>query len=282
MRDSTQKRHDSEPEYWAAMLRKCVHILDKGLQRPDFEPGHSKQWYEAASVALDELGNRHNSDPSVAWAKEKIAEYERRQINPVPPKSIETKYVSEEDCNTLIRMIQGRRSVRNYANRPVEIDKLKIIIEAVNWSPTSCNRQPAKVFIATEAELVKQCAKTCAGATCFSGDSACFISFCADMRVYNLPEEFLLPNLDIGLGIQNCLLVAHALGISMTLLSWAQHTHEDDKNLRTLLGIPAHYRIVVNALMGYPSEFPASPARKSLEATLKFISDSEFKERGAS
>jgi nitroreductase len=276
-----QTCNDSDPEYLIAMLRKCVHILDKGLQRPDFEPGHSKQWHEAASLVLDKLGNQNDSNPSIIWAKEKIAEYERRQFNPALPKSAETKYISKDDYNTLVRLIHGRRSVRHYTNRPIEIDKLNIIVDAINWSPTSCNRQPAKVFIATEPELVKQCAKTCAGATCFSGDGAYFISFCADMRVYNLPEEFLLPNLDIGLGIQNCLLLAYALGLSMTLLSWAQHTHEEDKNLRTILDIPAYYRIVVNALIGYPTHLGESPARKTLASTAVYVKNSKWKKENS-
>jgi glycosyltransferase involved in cell wall biosynthesis len=271
MLDSVQTRHNNAPEYLTAMLRKYVHILDKGLDRPDFEPGHSKQWYKAAAAALDELGNNYDSDPSVTWAKEKVLEYEQRQINPARPESREQKRVSEEDYHTLIRMIKERRSVRDYATRPIEIDKLKIIIEALNWSPTSCNRQPAKAFIANEPELVRQCAQTCAGATCFSGEGACFISFCADMRVYNLPDEYLIPDLDLGLGIQNCLLVAHALGLSMTLLSWAQHTREDDAKLRNLLGIPSHYRIVVNSLSGYPAHVAETPPRKTLESTAVFV-----------
>lgn len=267
MIEHMQVTAESDPEYWASMLRKYVHILDKGLNRPDFELGHSRQCYEAAINAFGKIRPPYDSDPSVMWARKKVAEYEQRQINPVSPGVSEIKPNSEDDYNTLMRLIRGRRSVRTYAARAVEIDKLKTIVEAVNWSPSSCNRQPAKVFIAANPSLAVECAKTCAGATCFSGE-ACFVSFCADMRVYNLPEEFLLPNLDIGLGIQNCLLVAHTLGISMTLLSWSQHTHEEDGKLRLLLGIPPHCRVIVNALSGYPALEAEPPARKGLEQTL--------------
>ena len=53
--DEQQKAAQTDPEYWAAMLRKYAHILDKGLQRADFEPGHSKQWHDAAAQALSRL-----------------------------------------------------------------------------------------------------------------------------------------------------------------------------------------------------------------------------------
>lgn len=270
--DKVHTNHNSETDYFLAMLRKYVHILDKSLHRPDFEPGHSKQWYEASTNALSELNKRNVIDQTVIWAKEKIAEYERRQINNIKPQAVETSNYFKEDLNTLMRIIQGRRSIRNFTNQPIETDKLKIIIEAVNWSPTSCNRQPAKVFVAKDRELIQQCSSTCAGATCFNGDAACFIAFCADMRGYNMPEEFLLPDLDIGLGIQNCLLVAHTIGISVTLLTWAQHSIDDDKKLRSLLNIPSYYRIIVNALMGYPTDMPTTPARKSIYDTLNLVS----------
>jgi nitroreductase len=267
--DSIPNEEMKDSEYWEVILRKSVHILDKGLCRQDFEPGHSAQWYETAKIALGKIGYPPELDPSVEWASSKIKEYEVRQTNPtISEQSFTANVVSEDDYHALLKVIQGRRSIRNFSNQPVESKKLNTIINVINWSPSSCNRQPAKVFIAEEAELVRQCAKTCAGATCFSGDGACFIAFCADLRPYNLPEEFLLPDLDLGLGIQNCLLVAHALGISMTLLSWAQHTSEDDQLLRKLLKIPTHYRIVINCLAGYPSQWTDVPARKSLDATL--------------
>lgn len=108
---------------------------------------------------------------------------------------------------------------------------------------------------------------TCAGATCFSGMASAFFCFCADVRVYEMPHEVMLPYVDIGLGVQNCALAAHCLGVSLTMLTWAQHASEDDLKLRRLLQIPDYCLIVVNAVGGYPDGGTEVPARKRFEAT---------------
>ena len=82
-----------------------------------------------------------------------------------------------------------------------------------------------------------------------------------------MPNEILLPIIDVSLGIQNCCLIAHCLGLSLTLLSWAQHTEEDDKNLRNFLGIPEYYQIIVNGALGYPEHNVPIPYRKLLKTT---------------
>jgi len=74
-----------------------------------------------------------------------------------------------------MRIIKERRSIRNFTAQPVEIEKINRFLEAINWAPSSCNRQPAKVFITTKPELVEQCASTCAGATCFTGGAGFMI-----------------------------------------------------------------------------------------------------------
>jgi len=271
--DVNQHVLNKDPEYLRAMLRKYGHIIDKALERPDFEPGHSKQWYDAAKTTLNLLEKNDAEEPTITWVKEKIHEYEKRQSQPFRPEKYGCISSDEEDYNTLIRIVKERRSIRNFTNQPVEIEKIRRIMEAINWAPSSCNRQPVKVFITTESALVKQCASTCAGATCFTG-GACFMSFCADMRVYNLPEEYHLPDIDTGLGIQNGLLIAHTLGLSITLLSWAQHTNADDIKLRALLGISRHYKIIVNGLLGYPVSSKSAPARVKLEDTLVCVEHS--------
>lgn len=275
--DMAQNGRNKDPEYLMAMLRKYAHIIDKALERPDYEPGHSRQWYDAAKTTLNLLEKNYASDPTITWVKEKIQEYEKRQRHPKHTEKYGHIYSAEEDYHTLMRIIKERRSIRNFTDQPVEIEKINRIMEAINWAPSSCNRQPAKVFITTKPALVEQCASTCAGATCFSG-GACFISFCADMRVYNLPEEYHLPDIDIGLGIQNSLLIAHALGLSITLLSWAQHTDADDINLRAILGIPKHYKIIVNALLGYPASSSAAPVRKKIDDTLVLVEHAKNKD----
>jgi nitroreductase len=257
-----------DDEYWAAVLRKYAHILDKGLQRCDWEPGHSSSIYQLARDALSHIHSPEiQSDPSVAWARERIAEYEELQT--CRPESVEPLACSVTTCGyeTLLDAIQTRRSLRSYTDQQVPEELLQRVVEVITWAPGSCNRQTVKVFAARRHSLVQACLATCQGATGFGETVPCFLSFCADLRAYELPQELYLPTLDTALGIQNCCLVAHSLGLGITLLSWAQHSAEEERELRRRLEIPSYYQIVVNGVLGYPAQGAPCPRRKSGERT---------------
>jgi hypothetical protein len=82
------------------------------------------------------------------------------------------------------------------------------------------------------------------------------------------PNEVALPYIDVSLGVQNCALVAHALGISLTLLTWAQQVDWQEHELRRLLDIPVHFQIIVSAAGGYPDRGVDVPVRKTKELFL--------------
>lgn len=255
-----------DDDYRAQRLRKFAHILDKGLQRLDSEPGHSQVWYDRARGMLSQIQAPDVlQDESVAWARARIQDYERLQDGHRPAHTEFETCGGYEQLSTLIRQ---RRSIRFYGEQPVDLHTIEKVVEVVNWSSTSCNRQTAKVFVVNELPLVQACLGTCVGATNFSEYVPVFFCFCADLRAYTMPHELYLPVLDVALGVQNSALIAHSLGLSITLLTWAQHTPEDDRKLRELLGIPSYYQIVVNGVMGYPAFETPTPLRKSMASTL--------------
>ena len=266
--DLCQNQAALDDEYWCSVLRKYTHILDKGLQQCDCEPGHSSQVYRSALDALAHVkSDETRSDPSFVWAVTRISEYEHLQSHGCV--SCGAPGIPQTLCtyDHLVDAIKTRRSIRTLKPVPVDEDTILNVFEALVWSPTSCNRQTAKAFIATEQSLVRACLSTCAGATGFSEFVPCFVSFCADLRPYGLPDEMMLPTLDAGLGIQNCCLLAHSLGLSITLLSWALHTQSEERELRRLLGIPGHHQIVANAVIGYPQVGAPVPSRKPASVT---------------
>lgn len=272
-------RHDGanlDSEFWAAMLRKYCHILDKGLQRHDCESGHSKDFYALALEARDKITEKNVlDDPSVLWAKNKIIEYEEFQ-GKTCWKSEGTRFApSICTYDQLCDVVQSRRSVRIFQERTVERTDIERIASVINWAPTSCNRQTSKIFIADSPKSVEECLHSNSGATCLSDNVPCFMSFCVDLRPYDMPHEMTLPIIDSALGIQNCCLAAHSLGIGLTILNWTHHSSVQDKQLRKVLGIPSYYRIVANAVLGYPAVGAPIPARKRSEATCVFSEEIE-------
>jgi coenzyme F420-0:L-glutamate ligase/coenzyme F420-1:gamma-L-glutamate ligase len=60
--------------------------------------------------------------------------------------------------DTLATLIQGRRSVRKYQDRPVSRELLEQVIEAACWAPSPHGRQPWRFVVLTRQELKLQLA----------------------------------------------------------------------------------------------------------------------------
>lgn len=261
-----------DDEFLTAELRKFAHILDKGLQRCDCEPGHSRNFLKQAKDCLKGIkSSEYLNDNSVNWAKEIISAYEKLQEAEIRAGGSEDFQGADCSYAQIDSLIKTRRSIRDFQAKTVSRADLEKIAQSMKWAPSSCNRQTSKVFIVDDPELIDLCIKNNNGATCFSHNPPCFMSFCADLRPYLMPQELTLPVLDTALGIQNCALVAHSLGLGMTILNWTHHSRQQDSALRKLLKIPVHYRIVANALLGWPGRGAPTPARKSDSNAYTFV-----------
>ncbi len=261
--DLDQQSAWKDDAYWAMVLRKHAHILDKGLAACDFRPGRGLDHRAAAQEALGNIrGPAWRADPSVEWAEDRIRRHgaDAPYATTPPPTPL-----TEGDAARLLGWLKARRSVRVLDARPVPIETLRMIATAANWVPSSCNKQALRVFAASTPELAAQCAATCKGATCFSQPLPCFLAFAVDLRAYVMPEEAWLPQVDAGLAAQNAALAAFGLGLSLTLLSWCQSSRADEARLRTLLGIPSFCRIVLNGALGYPAAAAEAPARMNID-----------------
>jgi nitroreductase len=256
-----------DDDYWMAQLRKCAHIVDKGIQREDFEVGHSRNFYDLGREALANIKSPEaRQDPSVLWAEAILDTYNQAQESgaAVRPQELTPSRLSYSD---LTAFLESRWSARRFLEAPVTEEVILQVAGSIRWASQSCNRQLGRVFACHDQNLVKQCMRTCAGATGMSDYVPSFLCFCVDTRAYSMPREYEVSRIDTALGIQNACLAAHSLGLSITLMSWAAHTSEDDIELRRLLDIPEHFTIVVNGVMGYPDISVAPPARKSVDRT---------------
>jgi nitroreductase len=60
------------------------------------------------------------------------------------------------DPSEFLRFLRRRRSTRVYKKRPVEIEKLRMILEAGRFAPTGGNRQPCEYTVVRGRELLDQ------------------------------------------------------------------------------------------------------------------------------
>ena len=60
---------------------------------------------------------------------------------------------------SFLEMAEARYSVRDYADKKVEQDKLGKILEAAHVAPTAANKQPARLVVVQEEEGLKKIGK---------------------------------------------------------------------------------------------------------------------------
>jgi len=259
-----------DDSYWMGKLRQYAHMVDKGLHRGDFSKGHGTWAYGMARDALAHIRSPEAmGDPSIQWSVRKIRQYEQYQASDLP--GLTSEYI-RTTCNheQLLDAIKTRRCIRRYLEKPVPDALVEKIAEVVDWAPTSCHRQPARVYATNNPYIVRKCTELHAGAACFTDIYApLFLVFCADARLYAMPTELFMPCIDVALGIQNCVLVAHTLGLSLTPLTWSYRKDRHETELRKLLDIPTDFQIVVGAVGGYPNGGVEVPPRKNRELFIR-------------
>jgi len=143
-----RRRADSLGEpFWENELRKQAHIIDKGLHRCDWETGNSAEAYLVFKKALLKIQSAELlDDPSIRWAKNKVAEYENRTTYNV----IEPEYISTScSYDHLLDVIRTRRSIRRLKKQKISRETVRKIVEVLNWAPGSCHRKPEKSMLQT-------------------------------------------------------------------------------------------------------------------------------------
>lgn len=138
------------------------------------------------------------------------------------------------------------RSIRAFADRPVEQDDMDAVLEAARWTGSAKNRQNW-VFIVVDDPVQKA---RLSGAGHFT------------VPVQNAPAAICLAEepdtyeFDTGRAAQNIMLAADALGLATCPV-----TLHEDHIAADVLGLPEGWRCRYAVAIGYPAE-GAAPARK--------------------
>lgn len=256
----------NDPDYRGdntGALRKYGHMIDKGLQSPSREPGHSLQ----VASRLDELLvlKATNCD-TVTWAEEILELHCKLQKGEIKD-STYSKFPFENDnlitSELLLNFLKERRTLRHFKKDEMPSEKdIKKLLEASIWAPSSCNRQTIVNYFTLDEKLSFNCTKQNKGATSISGKHA-FICVCYDTRSYHLPQESLTGIIDATLGFQNSLLMAHALGLGACVLNWSHSSMKENETLRELLSIPDYCEIAFNVIVGIPDGGAPIPGKKN-------------------
>jgi nitroreductase len=165
----------------------------------------------------------------------------------------------------LLDVMNQRKSVRNFIDKPVEREKLMVCLEAARIAPSATNSQPWK-FIVVDDKPIKD--KLCAAAF---GGIYMLNSFCkkAPVIIVVVSErakfmsriggmfrgtEFSL--IDIGIACEHLVLQAVDQGLGTCWIGWF-----DEGAVKKVLNIPPGKKVAILIALGYYDPAKINPER---------------------
>lgn len=160
-------------------------------------------------------------------------------------------------------VIAERRSVRAFAVRPVEEEKVQRILETANRAPSAGNQQAYEIYLA-RSRACKQALAEAAYGQQFLAEAPIVLIFCANparsAARYRERGERLYALQDATIACTFAMLSATALGLASV---WIGAFHEPA--VRRAAGIPEALTPVALLPIGYAAEEPMPLPRRSLK-----------------
>lgn len=162
--------------------------------------------------------------------------------------------------------IKKRRSIRSYKDKEIPDDVLHRVLEAARLAPSARNRQEWKFIVVRDAALRKKLAVAAKGQS-FVASAPVVLAFCAteDKDVMACGQKTGSVDTSIAMSYVTLAAVEEGLGTC-----WLGAFVEEE--VKKLLGVPAHARVVAMSPLGYPAEHPATRGRKDFDKVVSFES----------
>jgi nitroreductase len=158
-----------------------------------------------------------------------------------------------------LEAIFTRRSVREFADDPVEAEKLRLVLQAAAASPSGGNLQAWGFVLIQDALRLAALRSLAPG---IIGRPVAVVVICLDIgranRMGGAGGER-LAWLDLGLATENMLLAAHAQGLGACPIG---SFHREA--VATFLELPQEVQPVLLLALGIPKHKPESPGRRSI------------------
>lgn len=168
----------------------------------------------------------------------------------------------------LLEALRIRRSIRAFHPKPVEEEKLQLILEAIRLAPSAGNLQAYEVVLVRDKERIRQIAVASHGQS-FIEEAPVVLAFVANplrnSHAYDKRGEHLYCVQDATIACAYAHLVAASLGLGSCWIGAF-----DDEAIARLLGVSPPLQTVAILPIGYPAEQPEARSRRPLEDLLHF------------
>jgi nitroreductase len=276
-----------------------VHTLEKGLALAEPRPGFGQTLIAYLLATVPRYVALAGIDQTVLMVHGVLGEYLafHRKQNMVAPREAEitgllrqlaeacaqgmcvpspTIEQSREEIWRAARIdfeafVKGRHSIRQFSSEPVSAEAISKAVRWAQQTPSSCNRQPARVHVFSRAEDKEKILKLQGGSRGFGHLASHVLAVTADLRCFINPKERHQAWIDGGMFAMSLVYALHALGYGSCCLHWAVDT-ETDIAMRRVTGILDHEEIIMLLAVGSlpPRLKVAASGRRPVEDILTF------------
>jgi nitroreductase len=156
-------------------------------------------------------------------------------------------------------LLKRRWSPRAFSDRPVEPDRLRSLLEAARWAPSSSNEQPWSFLVATkdeQAEYGRLLSCLVEGNSLWAQRAPVLMVSVARMSFEESGEPNRHAYYDVGQAVADLSVQATALGLMVHQMAGF---HPD--KVRELYGIPKEFEPVAAIALGYPGDPQSLPEK---------------------
>lgn len=180
--------------------------------------------------------------------------------------------------NAVIKLLQSHRSIRRFADKPIDEDLFRSLLEAGQSAATSSHVQATTVIRVRDPNNRATIAGLAGGQSYIETCSE-FLVFCADMkRVLDaseragatpsrgMTEQFIIATVDTALFAQNVAVAAESAGLGICYIGGIRN---NPARISELLELPQDVYPVFGFCIGHPEQDPEIKPRLPLDAILK-------------
>jgi nitroreductase len=151
-----------------------------------------------------------------------------------------------------LSLVQKRRSIRQYLEKPVEKEKIELLIEAALRSPSSRGFNPWEFIVLTDRDLLAKLSKAKPHGASFLKNAPLGIVVCADPEKCDVWVE------DASIASIFLHLAAESLELGSCWIQIRMRMHDQTKTaqeyVQELLNIPENLNVESMIAIGYPAE----------------------------
>jgi len=180
--------------------------------------------------------------------------------------------ILKKSCEEFSEFAVNRFSIRDFTSEIVSVDEIGKAVKIAQKSPSVCNRQSSKVYVAQSKRDVALIGNMHSGVGGFSASINTFLIVTSDLQSFFSFNERNQVYIDGGLFSMSLLYALHNRGLGACALNWAVDK-KTDAEFRAVIPIPESENIILLIAVGHLPDVITVPvsARRRLDEVIRIL-----------